>query len=215
MLIAREHCVAATMLRRLDAETRAHHIHADAPWFPLMSPDVTKARYTDHLITVYGFEAPIEAALALTARVGFLVQLRQRARSGLIVQDLLTLGMTPSQIARLPQCSKILPFRDLAEAMGWMYVVERATLLYEAIRRHVEGRIPHAAACSYLSAYDGMTSERWEEFGATVDKVAYSPRTADQMLAAARAAFACHRAWFCGEPMLETRRPGMVPGHER
>jgi heme oxygenase len=202
------------MLSRLEVETRSFHSHADAPWFPFMGPDVTRARYTDQLAAVYGFEAPIEAALALTARVALLVQLKQRARSGLIVQDLLALGLSPSKIARLPQCSQILPFRDLTEVMGWMYVVERATLLYDAIRSHLQSRLAQAP-CAYLGAYKGVTSERWDELGMTLDRVAYSPRTADQVLAAARAAFACHRAWFLGQPTAVPPRPAMVSGDGR
>jgi len=185
------------MLMRLNMETRSDHGQADAPWLDLMGLDVTRARYLDHLIAVYGFEAPVEAALGLTPRVGGLLELRQRARTGLIVQDLLALGMSPSQIARLPQCSVTVPFRDAAEALGWMYVVERATLLHDAVRRFLEGRLSGGIGTyGYLSAYEGLAGTRWQEFGHVLDDVGAAPHTAEQIVSATRAAFECHRGWF-------------------
>jgi len=185
---------------RLNMETRAQHPDADGGWLELMSLDTTRPRYLYQLIATYGFEAPIESALAMTPQMGNVIQLRQRARSGFIVQDLLSLGLTPSRIARLPQCSQIVPFRDQSEALGWMYVLERATLLHDAIRRHLEARLPTVRAWSYLSAYDGIASARWAEFGYVLDE---QPANADQIVAAARTAFDCHRRWFAiHEPVV-------------
>jgi len=179
---------------RLNIETRAQHPEADSSWLELMSFDATRLRYLEQLMTTYGFEAPIEAALALTPQMSRVLQLRPRARSGLIVQDLLALGLSPSRIARLPQCSRIVPFRDHVEALGWMYVLERATLLHEAIRRHLQARLPSVHAWSYLSAYDGIASERWLEFGNILDCFAFEQL--ESIVSAAQAAFDCQRDWF-------------------
>lgn len=185
--------MSSRVLMRLNMETRAQHPDADGGWLELMSLDTTRPRYLYQLIATYGFEAPIEAALAMTPQMSKVIQLRQRARSGFIVQDLLSLGLTPSRIARLPQCSQIVPFRDHSEALGWMYVLERATLLHDAIRRHLAVRLPTVRAWSYLSAYDGIAGARWAEFGYVLDQ---QPDGADQIVAAARSAFDCHRQWF-------------------
>jgi heme oxygenase len=186
---------ASSMVMRLNMETRHEHSRADAPWLDLMGIDVTCGRYLDALAAIYGFEAPIEAALALTPRVDALLQLRHRARSGLIVQDLLALGLSPSKIARLPQYS-LAPFRDPAEALGWMYVVERATLLHDAVRRYLEGKLPATAAFGYLSAYEGVAGSRWHELGRVIDEVARLPAGPEHILTATRCAFACQHDWF-------------------
>lgn len=186
---------ASSMVMRLNTETRHEHSRADAPWLDLMGIDVTRGRYLDALAAIYGFEAPIEAALALTPRVAALLQLRHRARSGLIVQDLLALGLSPSKIARLPQCS-LAPFHDPAEALGWMYVVERATLLHDAVRRYLEGKLPATAAFGYLSAYEGVAGSRWHELGRVIDEVALLPTAPEHILTATRRAFVCQREWF-------------------
>lgn len=193
------------ILTRLNVETRAQHPAADAAWLELMSLDVTRPRYLGQLIATYGFEAPVEAALTLTPHISTLVQLRDRARAGFIVQDLLTLGLTPSRIARLPQCTQIVPFRDQAEALGWMYVLERATLLHDAIRRHLQARLPNVHSLNYLSAYDGIASTRWKEFGLALDHVSGEQGMSRQIIAAAHDAFECQRMWFShNEPMVAT-----------
>jgi heme oxygenase (biliverdin-IX-beta and delta-forming) len=190
----------SSMLMRLNMETRRDHSLADAPWLELMDLDVTRARYLEHLVAIYGFEAPVEAGLALTPRLHALLQLRHRSRSGLIVQDLLALGMSPSKIARLPQCSVTVPFRDPSEALGWMYVVERATLLHDAVRRYLEGRLPAGTgAFEYLSAYNGVAGLRWQELGCVLDEVAATPQEAEHMVTATRSAFRCLREWFAGD----------------
>jgi len=194
------------MLMRLNLETRAQHPEADYPWLELMSLDSSRARYLDQLIATYGFEAPVEAALTLTPNIAEVIQLRPRSRSGLIVEDLLALGLTPSRIARLPQCKQIAPFRDPAEALGWMYVLERSTLLHETVRAHLATRMPMVSAWSYLTAYQGVAGQRWQEFGQALDGYAQSPSLGDQILAAARVAFDCLRDWFASEPARLARR---------
>ena len=193
------------MLVRLNLETRAQHPEADYPWLELMSLDVTRGRYIDQLVATYGFEAPVEAAYALTPQLGEVIQLRQRSRSGYIVEDLLTLGLGPSKIARLPQCRQVAPFRDPAEALGWLYVLERATLLHEAVRNHISHRMPTVSAWGYLSAYDSIASLRWQELGRALDDYAITPAASACIVAAARTAFACQRDWFATEPAVLAR----------
>lgn len=187
------------MLTRLNLETRAQHPEADYPWLELMSIDATRWRYVDQLVATYGFEAPVEAALQLTPQLFEVIELRRRSRSGFIVEDLLALGLTPSKIARLPQCRHIVPFRDPAEAFGWMYVLERATLLHESVRMHIASRMPTVSGWSYLSAYQNVASQRWMDFGRALDDYAVTPASAEHVVAAARAAFTCQRDWFANE----------------
>ncbi len=188
------------VLLRLERETRPLHPEADFPWLALMAFDVTRTRYLDQLVASYGFEAPIEAALALTPKLAEVIDVRPRARSGFIVEDLLELGLTPAKIARLPQCRGIAPFRDPGEALGWLYVIERTTLLHDAIRTHIAARVPMIAAWSYLSAYREVASLRWQDLGRTLDDYAITPAAAAHVIVAARGAFLALREWNASEP---------------
>lgn len=206
------------MLTGLHMETRALHPGADAPWVELMSIEATRERYVSTLLAMYGFEAPIESAVALTPGMNSVIQLRQRARTGFIVQDLLALGFTPSRIARLPQCGRVVAFRDSPEALGWLYVVERSTLLHNTVRHHLEARLPNVNAWSYLSAYDGVASLRWHELGQALDFVATTTETGgDQIVANARQAFTTLHEWIANEEteqhaILDARAHSVRPG---
>ena len=185
------------MLSRLNAETREHHAHADAPWLALLAADVRRQDYIRQLVVTYGFEAPVESALSYTPGLASIVKLRDRARSGMLAQDLLGLGYTPLQVTELPQCFSIMSFEDVAEALGWMYVVERATLHHDPVRRNVRQRIPTARhATSYLAAAGSLAGTRWQALGIVLDKHAATAAIAARIVTAAEHAFRRLRDWI-------------------
>lgn len=185
------------MLVRLNLETRAYHADADSPWHDLLvGTAVTKSRYMQQLVRVYGFEAPLEAALAYTPHLSTIIELRPRFRSGLIAQDLLNLDISPMQIAEIPQ-HMIAPFTSISEALGWMYVSERATLIHDQARRDLVARLPAVeGATSYLSAYQGHVGARWDAFGEVLDGFAQTAKVRDQIFTAAHSAFRAAIDWY-------------------
>ena len=190
----------STMLSRLDAATRDHHAELDACWLDLMAQGVTADRYSAQLVRVYGFEAPLESALAYTP--GFIVaDRRDLTRAGLIVQDLIALGMKAAAASRLEQ-SRIAPFATAHEALGWWYVSERQSQLYNGIKRHLVSRLPHVAnACAFLGSYDGVAAARWQQLGVVLDAQAWK-HGHEPITTAARAAFEHALHWFRGTQPL-------------
>jgi len=195
---------AATTLLRLNLETQSHHPAADRLWAPLLVPNVTKWQYVAGLAHVYGFDAPLEAALAYTPDLRLAIDLRARIRAGLVAQDLIVLGLSPGEVADLPQCSPMAPFGSPLEALGWLYVSERTTLHHEAVRKNVVGRLPEAA-CAYLSVYDGVVGLRWQELGSAFDRIVRTERAYDEVIAGAFAAFRCLAAWCNGASVGHVR----------
>ena len=110
-----------------------------------------------------------------------------------IAHDLHTLGMRPAKLARLPQCSSIVPFRDAPEALGWMYVVERATMHHAALCEHLARRYPDAPV-AYLSEPFGASrlGELEQAFANEVTNDAARAR----VLAAAVRALGVQREWY-------------------
>lgn len=193
------------MLTRLNLETEAFHALADEGWRRLLTPDVTTASYIDQLIRIYGFEGPLEAALAYTPNLDLVIPVHDRYRAGYIAQDLIALGMRPGEVARLPQ-QTIAPFAGPLEALGWMYVVERATLLHEVVRRHLDARLPQArAACVFLSSSEGQVAQRRHAFGQALDRAARSERIENEIVAGALVGF---RTWLEWSHRAEIKRSG-------
>ena len=126
-----------------------------------------------------------------------LLEYRQLLRAGLIAQDILALGLTPNQVSRIPTCPAITMFRDIGEALGWLYVVERSTLLQDGVKRHLLEKLPQLAnACAYLSAYEGHVSDHWLAFGRMLDRAATELDVEESILNAAEEAFAHTKQWL-------------------
>jgi heme oxygenase len=183
--------------QRLDTETRPLHAAADAAWRSLLVEDVTQTTYAAQLARVYGFEGPLEAAFAYTPNIATVIDVRRRMRSGFLAQDLLALDLQASLVATLP-CLAIAPFAHAADALGWMYVVERATPLHGEVRDYLILRLPRVErACTYLSAYDSTIGSRRIELGDALDRVAGKGETLDRILVAAVDALCCATDWYC------------------
>jgi heme oxygenase len=187
---------SGTMLARLDRETGAHHAPAESGWrHVLEASELTREDYVRQLSITYGFEAPYEAACAYTPGLTQVIDLRGRWRSGLIAQDLLAVGWTPDQITSVKLCATP-TFQDAAEALGWMYVVERSTLIHLAVRDELASRfVDLGRACAYLAAYETTVNRRWAELGVALDRFSGAERVADRVIGAALNAFVALREW--------------------
>lgn len=198
------------MIERLASETRIHHVDADTDLDGLFRNDVTSTHYLMFLMRAYGFEAPLESALAMTPKLELMLDLRVRARSGFLAQDMMALSLRPAEVTDLPLCFTIPQFRSIAEAMGWLYVAERTTLAHNVIRRHLMTRLPleMEIASSYLSSYDGIVGKRWQELGAAFDQVAQQPAIAERIIQAACDAFRARRSWLHHDTVEQARSAG-------
>ena len=195
---------ASWMITRLNDETSVHHVDADSDFDILFRDDASSANYLVFLMRVYGFEAPLESALSMTPGFDLVLDLRSRQKAGLLAQDMLALGLRPAEVAEVPQCMTIPQFHGAAEALGWMYVVERATLAHSVIRRHLLTKLPREMnrASSYLECYSSVVGTRWREFGVALDEIgrgAPHPTMADRIVAAANDAFLAQRRWITHE----------------
>lgn len=184
-----------TMLARVDQETRFDHASADGLWRDLMESAATPATYMHHLMRLYGFAAPLEAALAYTPNLASAIDVRGRVRSGLIAKDLLALGISAGNIAELPQCM-IAPFATVAEALGWMYVVERSAGLHGAVRRYLIARYPRLEGATTYLASSGAA--RWSTFADALEPYVQTRALQQQVVTGARDAFRCALDWFHG-----------------
>jgi heme oxygenase len=184
------------MLARLSRETKQHHHVADNDRMALLGASAQPALYASFLTRIYGFEAPVEAALLLTNGLEHWVDMRDRTHLRLLRADLCSLGVTdPGSVER---CSTVFPFRHPAEALGWMYVVERNVLLHGVIERHLRVRMPDVlkAAGSYLVGQQRSNGLRLRDLGTAMDRIAKDAAGGERIVASAKAAFRMQHAWY-------------------
>jgi len=195
---------------RLLGQLRTQHLEADAALHTLIRTDVTREDYVAFLQRAYGFEAVLESALAATPNLDRAIDLSRRVKRERLASDLRALGTGAHELTRLPRCA-VPQFRDKVDALGWMYVVERSTLMHDTLRHHLMSRLPHLAttATSYLSCYAGEVGGCWARFMAALDRTCTGESTYLRLEHATRAAFETRRRWMRGAPMrgeADTRR---------
>jgi heme oxygenase len=171
-----------SMLERLDLETKVFHGPADSGRVALLG-NATRARYADYLAKVYAFEAPAEWRWIRTPGLESIIDVSPRLFAPLLANDLATLGWFPDVVPTTA-------FRGVAQALGWMYVVERGRLLNSMLHRHLVRRLPFESsiAGSYLAG-SGSLGLRWQQLGMALDEVAKNPTMVAQIINGAFEAF--------------------------
>lgn len=181
------------MLARLALETRVHHAPADADRLALLDA-ASPALYRTFLEAIYAFETRYERALIQTPHLEPRI-IRACTRTHLLRNDLRALGATEEALAELP-IPVLPPFRSEAQALGWVYVVERNTLLHGLLRRHLWKVLPRdiSRGGSYLAAH-ASPGTHYRALGLEIDEAAR--RTNPSLVVdAAVEAFAGQRLWF-------------------
>ncbi|MBA3502763.1 MAG: biliverdin-producing heme oxygenase [Deltaproteobacteria bacterium] len=177
------------MLVRLALDTSIHQHQADED--RLSAIDLrSNPGYRAFLHKVYGFEAAVEAAIARSGVESMFTHGRYKA--DLLRSDLAALGATEDPIRAE------VSIRSPAHAMGWLFVLERHTLLSGLIRRHIQrtlGDVP----VGYLSAYNERPGIRFRAFGDALGVCAqrHTPRA---IIAGANEAFRAQRSWYEAGP---------------
>ena len=179
------------IVARLIEETRVHHADAAGDRLAVMQKP-TEESYRAFLCHVYGFEAPLEARF--TAMSGFDGGLlHTHMKSGHLVADLDALGVIAGGLEWAPTVIR----DDVAEALAWMYVLERNTLFHGLMFRHLAAKLPGTMqrAGAYLTAHESIGG-RLRELGAVLDHSARRTQNADRMVRAANEAFRYQRQWY-------------------
>lgn len=165
----------------------------------------TVAEYRAWLARIYGFECAVEDAILRVADLdGGVVLGRDKAE--LLEEDLLVLGFPGETLALIPRLAHV-PIRSPAHALGWLFVLERATLLAGLIQRQVVRTFGAslAGAVHHLSAYD-RPGARFRALGEHLGH--YARRvTPGSIVASATDAFRAQRQWYGADrPVLDEVR---------
>lgn len=175
---------------------RLHHVPAFAA---LAAGALDRAGYRALLARLYGFHAPMEAAMAEALAGRFAPAAWQRA--DLLRADLAALGEGEPTLARLPRIRPPARLSD-PEAMGCLYVLEGSTLGGRHLARQLDFVLPpgSTAGRSFLAAGSQPHRIRWADLGAALDAAGTDPAALRAMLAGAADAFARYEAWFADRP---------------
>lgn len=102
------------------------------------------------------------ADLALEAWLGEAADLdpAARRRTPLLVKDMAALGLTTPPVSGLPRIA----LESLAEALGFLYVLEGSALGGRVIRKGLQAKGKTLRGLSFLDPYGDETAGRWRSF---------------------------------------------------
>jgi heme oxygenase len=184
--------IEIAVLDRMRAETRLHHSVADADRLALAGRPPTVDGYFEYLLKMFGFEAPLETALAVAPLRG--LDLSQRMKASTLADDLRALGFPPERLLNIPYCS-FAPFRSTTEALAWLFVSEANRSSHQLFRTYISFQLPELASQSV--APKRTSREEWHQLGAMLDSAVSSGESAiEELTDCAAAAFDCQHRWF-------------------
>jgi heme oxygenase len=179
-------CMIAWPLVRLLRNVRERAETVDQ----LLEPTVEDAEdYVRYLCDLYGFIATIAPPLGASD----FASARIHARAAGIVEELLAWGMSDEEVAALARTANGYGPNVVwteAEALGWLFVVERA-ILQSARVRCALGQV----AGVHVEEPDGER-DAWLELGRHMTHVISSPREMQMLETAAHEAFNMFEDWL-------------------
>jgi len=182
------------MLTRLAAASRVHQSIAHSDGLELISIGRGDSRYLAYLVKRYGFEAPLESALAVTPGIAGVIELHPRRQSRMIVDDLVALGMPLARVLEIPH-AHVCAFRDLRDALGWLYVSDRSAATHDVVAREVVRKMPNLAPVVRWSAAHDLLGGR-DAVGRALDAVAVTSQDERRIIDAAVQAFEHQHSWL-------------------
>ena len=178
------------VLDYLAQETQPFHAAADGDRLAMLErPEV--ARYRAYLVHIHGFESCVEAACQETGALDERV-VRGHFKAHRLVADLEALGIAPA-----PPPNR-LRFADPIEALAWLWVLHRNTLLHGLSYRYLAGKLPGvmAAAGGYLRACAGTAGALMSELGVALDTATRRGALVERAVVSASDAFRAQRRWY-------------------
>ena len=182
------------MLAHLAQQTRQQQVAADGDRLSILERDpLTLDHYRTYLTKIYCFEAPFEAALIATEGIDAGI-VRTYARSHWLAADLEMLSITARPRAQLEP----IRYDGMPDALGWLYVVVRNTLVHGLVLRYLARKLPEPIriASAYLSSTEARAGALLRELGGLLDRVARRPSIAERIVLGASEALRLQRQWY-------------------
>ncbi|WP_138754298.1 biliverdin-producing heme oxygenase [Paenibacillus sinopodophylli] len=190
-------------MTRLREETAPNHDQIESNPYAkaIMNQTLSQEEYTLYLEKFYGFIKPAERIIAQLSGWGeFKSSLGERAKAPLLERDLLVLGKSAEQINELPECSGLPELTTVAQAFGYMYVIEGSTMGGQIITKQVRKFLPLAEqenkGTEYFNAYGTETRAKWAEFRGVIEQSVASEEAAQQVIDSAKDTFNTLEAWL-------------------
>ena len=185
-------------LKNLRTQTSPYHAKLEEAGLSsrLMDPGLTIETYKSILIAFYGFIIPAEKHYYVNSLTIF-PRLALYKRGGLLMQDLLFLGLSETDLKNLPQF-KVTPFQNESAILGCLYVLEGSKLGGQMISRHVTNKLKfiNEEGTKFFSAHGAETGRYWKEFIDILCRYALDTKQEEMIIEGAKQTFSEFGKWL-------------------
>ena len=181
--------------RLREATSAAHErMHRHPGFGAAAAGRISRSAYRHLLRRLYGFHRAFEIAMA----AGAPTRLGPRGRSSWLIEDLLTLGVAESEIARLPLCEGIAIPQSEAQALGALYVLEGSTLGGVQIARALSAAFDASdgGGRRFFLGYGAAHGAMWRGFVEALESYAEDAHGTGEAIEAAVATFDDFELWM-------------------
>lgn len=195
------------LLDRLRKDTAVYHEQIEGNFYAkgIMAKTLTLDEYRTYLAKFYGFLQPLEQQAighmdALESDSGF--DMNIRAKSPLLEQDLIHLGMSIEEIRQLPLCTDLPDISTPARMYGAFYVIEGSTLGGQIITKQLMKFLPvdPEGGLHYFNAYGAETREQWSAFRDLLLQAGVTEENKEQIIYTAKETFRLLDLWLSTDP---------------
>ena len=183
----------------LKQSTRVFHRAIEARLGVLVSDEISLEEYIAVQKLFYGFYKPVEDRLAaFIGQEDPELQLANRLRLPLLVQDLAFLDVPAAELEALPACDSIPPLQTVPEVLGCLYVLEGSTLGGRVIARHLEKvlHLSESQGCSFLNSHGDSRGPMWSGLLSVLARHCQEHRDQVAVVGSARLTFSCLETWL-------------------
>lgn len=185
------------IMTKLKEQTKQQHEMLESN-LNILSKMETVDDYKTLLEKFYGFHSPLEKRLFAEAEKSDVnLDLKDRHKAHMIVEDLLFLGMTEDEINKLPQCEDLPALGSKAHILGCFYVIEGSTLGGQFISRHIKEKLGlNEKGTSFFRSYGGKTGAMWKAFGSALNEYASDRNEDEAIIESAKETFSKFDRWL-------------------
>jgi len=165
----------------------------------LLSADISLDQYASVHKKFFGFYRPIEERLFSIRRWDDPeLQLEDRLKTPLLIDDLACLDVDHEKLAGLPVCGTLPGLETVPEALGCLYVLEGSTLGGQIITAHLKKVLPldESRGCSFFNNYGNDVGRMWSSFLRVLTRHCDSNGDADAVVHSACQTFESLDRWF-------------------
>lgn len=189
------------LFERLHQATRLAHRRLERQ-VDIYRPNFDVRNYRRLIQGFWGFYQPLERKLAVLADQTLPSYSQRQCKAPRLKQDLLSLGVTETDIAALPLCGRLPAIPTLPQVFGVLYVIDGAALGERIVATHLGGDklgIRPSQGGSFLSSlsasYDPLLDTWWQDLIAMTETME-DPDLQDLVIRSAMDTLECFETWL-------------------